>query len=164
MQHRADSDAEHSADERNFFLIITYIQHHKPTVSTTKLDNTDQSFFVTALQLSTAHNLGAFSDATVYSWRTTHNDHLSTAKLDTTDRASSSMSELSVGVRVGSACANHHLEYFVQQLERTVKLDLNPTRSVLDRRSRVVGTPALHKTESKDAQTSEVICAETHCR
>ena len=54
----------------------------------------------------------------------------------------------------------HCLQHLVKQLQRPMQLHLDPARRVLDRRPRVVGTPALHKAHLKDAQPAQVVDAD----
>lgn len=49
------------------------------------------------------------------------------------------------------------MEDVVEQLEGPVESDLHPTRRLLDALSAIVRTPPLHKAESEDTETPEII-------
>ena len=51
----------------------------------------------------------------------------------------------------------HCVKYFIQELQSPVKVDLDPTWRLFDALTRVVWTPAFHKTHPQDAESPEVI-------
>lgn len=53
------------------------------------------------------------------------------------------------------------MQDLVQQLQRAMELNLDPTWRLLDRMARVIRTPALHEAKAKDAEPSKVV--HSHC-
>lgn len=57
----------------------------------------------------------------------------------------------------------HGVQNFIQQLESTMQVDFDPTRSLLDTLPSVVRTPAFDKRQSKDAKSSQIIHTDSSC-
>lgn len=57
-------------------------------------------------------------------------------------------------------CDGHRVQNLVQQLQRSVQMDLDPAGGLLDALAGVVGSPALDKTHPEDAQPTEVVNAD----
>lgn len=57
----------------------------------------------------------------------------------------------------------HSVQHLIQKLQSTVQMDLHPTWRVFDTLPWVVWPPALHKAETQDAQSPEVVHANPCC-
>lgn len=63
----------------------------------------------------------------------------------------------------GRVSQGHRVQDFIQELQGTVQVDLNPAGRVLDALPGVVRPPALHKAQPQDAKAPEVIHANASC-
>jgi hypothetical protein len=64
-------------------------------------------------------------------------------------------------VSLFSSIDGHVVQDFVEKLKGTMQMNLDPTRCILDGLTWVIGTPAFDKAQSKYAETTEIIDADS---
>lgn len=57
-----------------------------------------------------------------------------------------------------------HVQHLVQQLQRSVQVDLQPAGGVLDALTRVITAPTFNKAQTHDAQPAQVVHSQTRRR